>query len=169
MKFFLPISRSGFTLVELITTMVVMAVLAGVAIPRFLNQSEKVVTAEAISALGAIKRAETRFFDENGAYWAPVAGGGGGPAQTNICDNLVTAQNALAINLTDICVVSGPRWAYSINLAVVGSIQFIAVRINGGPAGSIILNHSTTGAWSPFWTGTGNYGQGARFWPFGNG
>ena len=57
--------RWGFTLAELITTMAIVAILAGMVLPRFLSQSEKAATAEAISALGVLKRVQMQYLDEN--------------------------------------------------------------------------------------------------------
>lgn len=156
--------RRGFTLAELITTMAIVAILAGMVLPRFLSQSEKAATAEAISTLGVLKRAQIQYFDENNAFWAPSAGG----AQINVCTNKVAAQNALGINFTDICVTSGARWNYFIDgVESTTSIVFTAVRTTTA-GGSIILTQSLAGTAPPTWSGTGLYAQGQRFWPFGS-
>jgi prepilin-type N-terminal cleavage/methylation domain-containing protein len=92
---------AGFSLVELMIVVAIMAILAAIAIPSFLRFSMKAKTAEATSNLAAIRTAEESYKAENDVYlvcagtpgaWAagagastPIAWGGGGIASfTNI-------------------------------------------------------------------------------------
>ncbi|MDE2371736.1 MAG: prepilin-type N-terminal cleavage/methylation domain-containing protein [Burkholderiales bacterium] len=74
----------GFTLIELMIAIVVMAVLASIAFPSYLNAVRKSRRAEAISALTWIQQAEERYRANNTLYTtsaaAPPAGIGSAPA-----------------------------------------------------------------------------------------
>ena len=59
-------NQHGFTLVEIIVVIVILAVLSATLLPRFLNQTERAVIAEAQSSLGALKRGQNVFSDISG-------------------------------------------------------------------------------------------------------
>ncbi len=54
--------RSAFTLVELVAVMVVLAVLAGVAIPKYFNYADKAKTAALQGSLGGLRSAISNFY-----------------------------------------------------------------------------------------------------------
>ena len=54
--------RSAFTLIELIAVMVVLAVLAGVAIPRYFNYADQAKTSAVQGALGGIRTGIANFY-----------------------------------------------------------------------------------------------------------
>lgn len=58
----------GFTLVELMITVVIVAILAGVALPSFLEQIRKSRRSDAVAALAALQQAQERFRSSNTAY-----------------------------------------------------------------------------------------------------
>ena len=60
--------KKGFTLTELLITIVVMAVLASIAIPSFAKSAERARANQAIAYLRTIRTAETMFFSKNGTY-----------------------------------------------------------------------------------------------------
>ena len=60
-------NQSGFTLVEIIVVIVILAVLSATLLPRFLNQTERAVIAEAQSTLGALRRGQNLRADTVGA------------------------------------------------------------------------------------------------------
>jgi len=60
----------GFTLLEVLITVVVITALAVLVVPRVLNQLEKAKTAEAISNLGAIRSAELLLHSLTGKFVA---------------------------------------------------------------------------------------------------
>jgi type IV pilus assembly protein PilE len=60
--------NSGFTLVELIVTMVIAAILAAVAIPAYSNYVRKARRVEARSAILNIASLEERWFTTNNGY-----------------------------------------------------------------------------------------------------
>ncbi len=59
---------AGFTLVELLVTMVVLAILAAIAIPAYTSQIQKSRRTDARTALLDLAGREERFFSVNNAY-----------------------------------------------------------------------------------------------------
>jgi len=79
MKKFIPKGRSGFTLIEILIVLVIIAVLGSLAIPRYTGQTEKARVAEAVSILSAMRRGQVVYYNDHGEYYAgilsPLAGG----------------------------------------------------------------------------------------------
>ena len=53
--------RRGFTLLELLMVVIIIAILASVALPQYIRATEKARAAEALSYLGALRSAELRY------------------------------------------------------------------------------------------------------------
>ena len=85
MKTFIPKGRSGFTLIEILIVLVIIAILGSLAIPRFMGQPEKGRVAEAINILGAIRRGQEIYYNDHGGTYLslPLVGGG----QDSIANN----------------------------------------------------------------------------------
>jgi prepilin-type N-terminal cleavage/methylation domain-containing protein len=66
--------KKGFTMIELLIVVVILAVLAALIIPRFALQDERARVSEAVSRLSAIRQGEEALFLETNAYQALVAG-----------------------------------------------------------------------------------------------
>jgi len=60
--------QGGFSLVELMIVVAIMAILAAIAIPSFMRFSMRAKTAEATSNLAAIRTAEESYRAENDTY-----------------------------------------------------------------------------------------------------
>lgn len=59
-----PAGRAtGFTLIEVLLVVVIIAILAALILPRFMNMTERAVIAEAQTQLGAIKRGQLKWQD----------------------------------------------------------------------------------------------------------
>ena len=58
----------GYTLAEVLTVIVIIAVMATIAIPRFAGQRDKIAAAEAIGIMTIIHRAVLQYYDENRYY-----------------------------------------------------------------------------------------------------
>ncbi|WP_374435365.1 type IV pilin protein [Inhella sp.] len=63
-----PQRAAGFTLVELLLAMVVIAILAALAYPNFINQIRKARRSEAVAALLAVVQAQERWRSNNPNY-----------------------------------------------------------------------------------------------------
>lgn len=61
-------AQRGYTLIELMITLAILGLLAGLAIPTFMRYQAKARQAEAATNLGAIFATETAFFVEAGRY-----------------------------------------------------------------------------------------------------
>ncbi len=61
--------KKGFTLVEVLIVVVIIAILASLIVPRMLMQTEKAKAAEALQIAGAIKRAADRYYDFHRSYY----------------------------------------------------------------------------------------------------
>jgi len=64
----------GFTLVEILSVVVVLAVLGGVAIPAFSRSKDKAEANQAIAYLRTLRTAERLAYARNGAYACQTAG-----------------------------------------------------------------------------------------------
>lgn len=63
--------KKGFTLVEVLIVVVIIAVLASLILPRMLGQSPRAKAAEAFHMIGAIRRGAEIRFDATGSYVVP--------------------------------------------------------------------------------------------------
>jgi type II secretion system protein G len=59
---------NGFTLVELLATIVIVGILASIALPNYLNQLTRTRQSEAASSITQFQNAIVAFADENGIY-----------------------------------------------------------------------------------------------------
>lgn len=76
--------NKGFTLIELLVVIVIVAILGAIALPSFLNQSNRAKAAEATSYLGSINRAQQAYRLEQGRFATTLAELQIGiPAETN--------------------------------------------------------------------------------------
>lgn len=62
------IRRKGFTLLELVIVVIIIAILAGLGIPQFVKTVERAKASEGNSLLGAIRGAQLRYYAEYTAY-----------------------------------------------------------------------------------------------------
>lgn len=93
--------RGGFTLLELLMVVIIIAILASIALPQYLRVSERARGAEALTILKAIHGAEQRFKAEvpNGTY------------QTNLGD---VNGSSLDIEIPGFGMPASALWSYSV-------------------------------------------------------
>lgn len=60
--------RKGFTLIEILIVVVILAVLAAMILPRFANQTERAAAAEAFQVLGIIRSGAGNTFGSTQSY-----------------------------------------------------------------------------------------------------
>lgn len=60
--------RKGFTLIEVLIVVVIIAALAAMVIPRFVGQVDRARAAEAFQAIGAIRKAAAQTYAITGVY-----------------------------------------------------------------------------------------------------
>ena len=66
--------EKGFTLIELMVTVTILAILAAVAIPVYNNYVYKSKTAEATTNISGIRTLEESYFAENNRYITSATG-----------------------------------------------------------------------------------------------
>ena len=69
--------KAGFSLIELMVVVAIMAFLAMIAVPNFMRFLAKAKRAEAYMNLNSIYAAEKAYFAENGSYSPTLCGQGG--------------------------------------------------------------------------------------------
>jgi type IV pilus assembly protein PilE len=65
-------SDYGFTLIELMITVAILAILAAIAIPAYSNYINRAKQSDAIIGLKAAQMAQEQFFSENNAYSSTI-------------------------------------------------------------------------------------------------
>jgi len=67
----MKLNKKGFTLVEVLIVVVILAILAALILPRLLSQPERAVIAEAQQMLGRLRRAQLQNIDLTGGVGEP--------------------------------------------------------------------------------------------------
>ena len=71
MKFFK--NKKGFTLVELVVVIAILGILAGIAVPRFMDATETARGAKIIADLRTVDSASVMYYAKQGSYPADTA------------------------------------------------------------------------------------------------
>ena len=67
-------TESGFSLLELLIVLVIIGILAGIAIPRYMSSTVKAKQTEAKELLHQIYLMERSYFQNRDHYWIPPSG-----------------------------------------------------------------------------------------------
>lgn len=67
-------NNRGFTLIEILVVVVILAILAALVLPRFFEQSARAEITEAQEMLGALRRAQITYKDVTGGSYQDVDG-----------------------------------------------------------------------------------------------
>ena len=65
--------EKGFTLIELLVVIIIIGILAAIALPSFLNQSNKAKQSEAKAYVGTLNKGQQAYFTEKNRFGADVA------------------------------------------------------------------------------------------------
>ncbi len=118
---------SGFTLIEVLITVVIVSILAAVAVPNYLSSVKKTKRGEAMAAMTQAAQALERFKSANNFSYAGAAFGGGGI-------------------FTDQVPVDGGTAYYNLSLVAAASTYTITATAVGAQAGDGNLTLTSTGA-----------------------
>ena len=141
----------GFTLIELMIAVVVVAILAAVALPSFMDSIRKSRRSEAFGALSNIQQAQERWRANNAAYTAEMGASG-----LNIPTTTANGYYTLAVPVASpasyqavATAVSGKSQANDGNCAKLG-VQMDGGNLTyGGTSTSGTLSYAATSAcWS---------------------
>ena len=122
--------RRGFTLLELIIVIIILAILASLALPRFISTTERARAAEALANLAALRGAMDRYWVQNDRSYV-------GASMTNAADC-----GAAAYNLDLDCPNTNVNklFDYRLGALAANTYSIIATRlaVRGGTAGDSI-------------------------------
>lgn len=114
--------RRGFTLLELIIVIIILAILASLAVPRFLVQTERARAAEALQHLGVIRGAMDRYWVSNSSSYLGVV--------LTIADNCGAGYNLDISCPNDPAVYPRKQFVYSIGGLAANAYTITATRLS---------------------------------------
>lgn len=116
-------NNKGFSLIELLIVLVIIAILAGLAIPRYMSSTTKAKQTEAKEMLHQIYLYERSYFQNNDHYWIPGSG------------VEASKDNQYAFDTLGVEIMKSARYRYSITGDEVSFVATaIAERLDDDPA-----------------------------------
>lgn len=125
--------RSGFTMIELIMVVIIVAVLAALALPQYVSFVEKARVAEATNLIGMIKSGQVMYAAEKAnAYYSPDMAG---------------------IGFTTAASNQTPLWNFATVGATNASFNATATRNGGTQSGNTVILTYTASTGAGVWSG----------------
>jgi type IV pilus assembly protein PilA len=98
-------AEKGFTLIELLVVIIIIGILAAIALPSFLNQSNKAKQGEAKTYVSSANKGQQAYFTEKGVFVVNQTNyinlGLGTPTETTNYTYGITGVNATSTNVSD--------------------------------------------------------------------
>jgi type IV pilus assembly protein PilE len=96
------LNQKGFSLLELLIVLVIIGILAGLAVPKYMSSTTKAKQSEAKELLHHIYLMERSYYDNHDGYWIPAAG-------------LIATKDApFAFDTLGVEIMKSARYEYSI-------------------------------------------------------
>lgn len=95
-------NKRGFSLIELLIVLVIIGILAGLAIPRYMSSTVKAKQTEAKELLRQIYLMQRSYFQNNDRYWIPAPGVS------------ASAERPFAFDTLGVEIMSSARYTYTI-------------------------------------------------------
>ena len=118
--------NNGFTLLELLTVVIIVGVLAAIAAPNFFRQLEKVRSTEAIKYLGVLNRTQQAYYFERAAFASNMTDLG---TELNLGSNLYNYSISGPITNTEAHHMAIPQPQYINDTRIITSAIY---RVNDG-------------------------------------
>src|SRR5512135_3327997 len=100
---------SGFTLVEVMITVLVIGIIVAIGVPNYKGIKEKALDREAVNIINLLSNAEKQYGSKNAAFWPPVPGACG-PGAIQYSSNLTAINGNFSMILTP-----DPAWSYRVD------------------------------------------------------
>jgi type IV pilus assembly protein PilE len=131
-------SSAGFTLVELMVTIMVLAVLSAIAYPSFVSAIRKSRRADAVAALSSVQQAQERWRNNNPAYadnaklTLPV--NPAPPAQAGLGQSATSSSSYYSIEITSASAAAYRLTAHAVSGTQVddGDCKYLGIDVVGG-------------------------------------
>lgn len=138
-------NRKGFTLVEIMIVVAIIALLAAIAVPNLLTARRTANEAAAKATVRSLSTAAETFSTSNsGAY--PAAVGVIGPPATGLTAFITSASNYCVDAAGGTTAVQGYNYACTLTA---GGYTFVATPVTSGTTGSVTYTASTGGVLTP--------------------
>jgi len=128
------LTRSGFTMMELLVVLLIIAILAAVAAPFFFQNADRAKASEAVSAAGSIRSGERNYSSTNSGAYLDVTDGGTyfGTGATNQSAVLGVQVKAVKyFSPESYTVATGAAWPSGVPSGLTAAPKDFLITVNG--------------------------------------